>query len=110
MIKSYRDAIAPKLNQVSIIKSMRDIVNQYCPDQHVFELMINPEKVIKCEELARKAIGENTSQVYSSYHKNIAGPFLVMILQDWKALANAQAKSPSMYDVQELSTRPSRIR
>ncbi|CAF1209153.1 unnamed protein product [Rotaria sp. Silwood1] len=90
----YRKAIAPKLSQTSIIKSMNTFVKQYCSEQHIFELMFNPENVIKCEKIIRKIIGENGSTIYNVYHTNISTPFRQMILNDWQQLEKAQANNP----------------
>jgi hypothetical protein len=98
MVKLYRDAIAPKLSQAVLIKSMQEVVNEYCPDRHIFELMFNPSKVIECEKLARKDIGINNPEIYSYYHLNISTPFRQMIVEDWKELEKAQAKTAPLSD------------
>jgi hypothetical protein len=78
---------------------MRDIVNQYCPDRHVFELMFDPEKVIHCEEIVRKAIAKNSTQIYYDYDLRISGPFRDIIIEDWIELEKAQASSESTADI-----------
>ncbi|CAF1256095.1 unnamed protein product [Rotaria sordida] len=98
IVEYYRKAIAPKLSQVSIIKSMNDFVKQYCSEEHVFELMFDPDKVIKCEKLIRKAIGVNGSIIYNRYHIYISTPFRQMILNDWQQLEKAQANSVPISD------------
>ncbi|CAF3337797.1 unnamed protein product [Rotaria socialis] len=92
--EKYRQTTTSKLSQAWLIKSMNSFVKIYCEDQHVFELMFSPEKLVKCEEFIRKSIGENGSQIYLDYDKSISVPFQNMVLSDWQALEKVQASNP----------------
>ncbi|CAF4239196.1 unnamed protein product, partial [Adineta steineri] len=75
IVKIFQEAITLKLSEASIIKSMGIVVNQYCPDQHVLELLFDIDKLIHCEELARIAIAQNGSNDYYNYQNSTSNPF-----------------------------------
>ena len=54
---------------------MANYVDQYCPDQHVFELMFDPRTAINCEKSIRYSIGFENSKKYLYYNISISYPF-----------------------------------
>ncbi|CAF2969899.1 unnamed protein product [Rotaria sp. Silwood2] len=89
MVIKFQEAIRFKIGQIDIIRTMADYVDQYCQDQHIFELMFDARKTINCEKLVRHAIGKENYKKYSYYNISISYSFQYMILEDWDKLAQA---------------------
>ncbi|CAF0912881.1 unnamed protein product [Rotaria sordida] len=89
MVIKFQEAIRFKISQIDIIRTMADYVDQYCQDQHIFELMFDARKIINCEKIIRHVIGKENSKKYSYYNISISYPFQYMVLEDWDNLAQA---------------------
>ncbi|CAF3533635.1 unnamed protein product [Rotaria sp. Silwood1] len=89
IVIKFQEAIRFKIGQTDIIRTMAEYVDQYCQDQHIFELMFDARKIINCEKIIRHAIGKENFKKYSYYNISISYPFQYMILEDWDNLAQA---------------------
>ncbi|CAF0893844.1 unnamed protein product [Adineta steineri] len=105
IVTIFQEAITLKLSEATIIKSMGIVVNQYCPDQHVLELLFDIDKLIHCEELARIAIAQNGSNNYYKYQNSISNPFLDIVIEDFKGLEQALAKIVSLPETKSIQKR-----
>ncbi|UJR22481.1 hypothetical protein I4U23_025535 [Adineta vaga] len=98
IIRLYSDAIGLKASEQKIIRAMANMTEKYCPDYHVFELLFNPSMVIICEGLIRREMKHMGMETYLEYDTDISKPFLKMIIEDWKRLAQVKV------DMQKLLT------
>ncbi|CAF0874479.1 unnamed protein product [Adineta steineri] len=105
IVKIFQEAITLKLSEATIIKSMGIVVNQYCPDQHVLELLFDIDKLIHCEELARIAIAQNGSNNYYKYQNSISNPFIDIVIEDFKGLEQALTKIVSLPETKSIQKR-----
>ncbi|CAF3890029.1 unnamed protein product [Adineta steineri] len=105
IVKIFQEAITLKLSEAPIIKSMGIVVNQYCPDQHVLELLFDIDKLIHCEELARIAIAQNGSNDYYNYQNSTSNPFLNIVIKDFQGLEQALAKIVSLPETKSTQKR-----
>ncbi len=87
MIKQFRQATKLKKDQPLIIRYMKNYVDHYCKDQHVFELMFNYNLNINCENLIRHAIGKENSKNYIYYDTVVDRLFQDIIQEDWDELS-----------------------
>lgn len=68
---------------------MATFVKEYCPNQHVFELMFDLDQYLNCERLIRNGIARENPSTYQFYDSTISENFQNILQKSWDKIQQA---------------------